>query len=162
MNKKGFTLIELVLSIVLITIIIVPTFIIVVKFREREQIAADKAQLLEYKNTLTYDIQKDILEKELKNFNIPEECDGYDKCFELTWKNDNKTHIKLKQDEVNYNNQSYALNIHDAKIDISDYDTYDLVSQNDDYIYFEIPINYMDPDNNYTNYNVRIIAKKTS
>ena len=162
MNNKGFTLVELIVSIVLITIIIVPIFTITINFRNREHIASDKAQLLEYKNTLTYDIQKDILDKGLKTFTENTTC-SVKECFILTFQDDSKKHLNLDEKEVVYNDKSYPIVIEDAKIAYDDYNIYDdIIKENDNYIYFEIPIEYMESDTSKANYNVRIIAKKAS
>ena len=162
MNDKGFTLVELIVSIVLITIIIVPIFTITINFRNRENIASDKAQLLEYKNTLTYDIQKDILDNGLKTFATNTTC-NVKECFILTFQDGSQKHLNLAAKAVTYDNKSYPLAIEDAKIALDDYNIYDdIIKENDNYIYFEIPIEYMESDTSKANYNVRIIAKKVS
>ena len=45
MNNKGFTLIELIISVVLIAIIIIPTYAIILNFKNRQPIASDKQEL---------------------------------------------------------------------------------------------------------------------
>lgn len=62
MNNKGFTLIELIVSVVLIAIIIIPTFAIILNFKNRQQIASDKQELSKFKNLITSDIEDDILQ----------------------------------------------------------------------------------------------------
>lgn len=62
MNNKGFTLIELIISVVLIAIIIIPTYAIILNFKNRQQIASDKQELSKFKNLITSDIEDDILQ----------------------------------------------------------------------------------------------------
>lgn len=160
MNNKGFTLIELILSIVLITVIIIPVFAIVLNFRARQQIASDKAQMLEYKNTLTYDIQNKILTKELTDFKEMTSCSSgsYSKCYELTFKDNSKTTININAKEVEFDSKKYKIVVSDAAIDFK----LVLLKANNNYIHFEIPIQYGINDIEPINYTIIIDAKITS
>ena len=67
MNQKGFTLVELIISIILISAIIIPAFSIALSYKNKMLISSDKQQLLAYKNRLTVLIQSDILTNGLKS-----------------------------------------------------------------------------------------------
>ena len=164
MNNKGFTLVELILGVVVVTLLIIPVYILVLSFIERQQSASDRSQLMEYKNTLTYDIQQEILGKGLKSL---EEADSCSKniCFNLI-NSDNKVKVlALGEDSISFNNKEYKLTVPNARIKTEDYvSKYDeLIRKNGQYIYFEIPIVYLEDDaDSMLYYNVRIVAKLTS
>ena len=63
MKKNGFTLIELVLSLSLIVVVILPVFGVVVGYKNKEIIASNKADLNAFQNTVLKTIQDDIVTK---------------------------------------------------------------------------------------------------
>ena len=65
MNKKGFTLIELVTAVVLVSLIIIPAFTIILNYKNKYQIASDKRELNKFQYLVTTNIEKDILQKGL-------------------------------------------------------------------------------------------------
>ena len=62
MNKKGFTLIELITSVVLISLIIIPAFTIILNYKNKYQIASDKKELVKFQYLVTSRIEQDILQ----------------------------------------------------------------------------------------------------
>lgn len=63
MKKNGFTLIELVLSLSLIIIVILPVFGVVIGYKNKEIIVSNKADLNTFKNTVLTTIEEDIITK---------------------------------------------------------------------------------------------------
>lgn len=62
-KNKGFTLIELVLGLSLIVLIILPVFGVVISYKNKEIIEANKADLTSFKNRVLTTIENDIVEK---------------------------------------------------------------------------------------------------
>lgn len=67
MDKKGFTVIEILLSFVLVMIIIINLFSIIINYRDRSYIEMLKTDYLTFKSVVTKDIQTDILKKGLSS-----------------------------------------------------------------------------------------------
>jgi len=61
-NKKGFTVIELVVSFTLISIIVVGMLTIALRYRNDAQLSTQKLEIERYKDTITKEIQEDILD----------------------------------------------------------------------------------------------------
>lgn len=68
-NRKGFTVIELVVSFVLISIIVVGMLTIALRYRNDAQLSTQKLEVERYKDTLTKEIQEDILEYGVSDIN---------------------------------------------------------------------------------------------
>ena len=66
MNKKGFTVIELILSFAFVSILTVSLFTLLMNYKTKEQHAADLTELNQYKDNMTMLIQNDIEQKLLK------------------------------------------------------------------------------------------------
>jgi len=66
MNKKGFTLIELITCVALMSIVIIPAFSIIVSYKNKYQISSDKKELIKFQYLVTSRIQQDVLQKGLK------------------------------------------------------------------------------------------------
>ncbi len=62
-KNKGFTLIELVLGLSLIVLIILPVFGVVISYKNKEIMEANKADLTSFKNRVLTTIESDIVEK---------------------------------------------------------------------------------------------------
>lgn len=67
MNNKGVTVVEILVSFVLISIIVVGMMNVVYLYRGKISTSNYRKQLITYKNTLTRDIYDDILTKKVKN-----------------------------------------------------------------------------------------------
>lgn len=63
MKKNGFTLIELVLSLSLIVVVILPVFGVVIGYKNKEIKTSNKADLNTFKNTVLTTIEEDIVTK---------------------------------------------------------------------------------------------------
>lgn len=88
LNNKGMSIIEIVLSFALIMVMVVSMLTIVVNYRNKAQISIEKLEMDTFKNTLTQDIQNDILKLGLKKINEEGECltiTGLNNCINLVF-----------------------------------------------------------------------------
>lgn len=187
MNNKGFTLLELVISIVLVAAIIIPAFAVVLSYKNKMQIASDKQQLVSYKNRLTYAIQTDILTKgltEIKWLSDVSECMQADEKEEsdvdckilLTFKNNSskELNINAKRRTISYGDDfneqlpvSYAKIMYGKQVKEAFFRTYinrdANVLENNSYYYATIfiPVQYVDDTNNEESldYGIHIVAE---
>ena len=101
MNKKGFTVIELILSFAFVSILTVSLFTLVMNYRTKEQHAADITELNQYKDNITMLIQNDI---EQKLLNRVEYCtDGTNrisKCVDLYFQDNTSKRLQIAYEEV--------------------------------------------------------------
>lgn len=89
LNKKGLSIIELILTFSLVMIISTGILTIIMNYRQRAQIELKKLELVTYKNSLTKDIQTDILDRGLFEINNGGLCTGnneYSSCINLVFK----------------------------------------------------------------------------
>jgi len=61
-RERGFTVVELVVSFVLISIIVIGMLMIALRYRNNAQISTEKLEMERYRDTLTKAIQEDIVE----------------------------------------------------------------------------------------------------
>ncbi len=90
LNKKGFTLIEVVLSFVLITIILGELMMIVMNYQGRANEEQLRSDYMTLKSLVTKDVQTDILKLKLQS---AERCNGTNDCVELTFANGEKKQL---------------------------------------------------------------------
>lgn len=74
LNNKGISIIEIVFTFVLIMAIVIGMLTIVFNYREKASLSLEKLNLDTFKNTLTKEIQDDILDKGVKEINYSGEC----------------------------------------------------------------------------------------
>lgn len=74
LNNKGISIIEIVFTFVLIMAIVIGMLTIVFNYREKASLSLVKLNLDTFKNTLTREIQDDILDKGIKEINYNGEC----------------------------------------------------------------------------------------
>ena len=74
LNNRGVSIIEIVVTFALIMVMVVGMLAIVFRYREKASISLEKLELDTFKNTLTKDIQDDILNKGVKTINYEGEC----------------------------------------------------------------------------------------
>lgn len=65
LDNKGFTVIELILSFILVMFLALGLFALVNNYKNRQQTESTKRDLLAFQNKLTQDIYEDILERKL-------------------------------------------------------------------------------------------------
>lgn len=90
LNNKGMTIIEIVLTFALIMVMIISMFTIVMNYRAKVDTSLTMLELDTFKNTLTKDIQKDILELGVKEItNNTGACllvEGLGRCINIFFK----------------------------------------------------------------------------
>ena len=97
LNKKGFTIIELIVSFAFVSILTASLFAVVINYKEKEQDVSVETELLSFKYKITIEIENDIQKKLLNyieycidsNGNISNRCiilnfmDGTSKTLEI-------------------------------------------------------------------------------
>lgn len=74
LNNKGISIIEIVLTFALIMAMVIGMLTIVFNYRDKASVSLEKLEMDTFKNTLTKEIQDDILTKGLKEINEGGEC----------------------------------------------------------------------------------------
>lgn len=140
MNKKGFTVIELIASFSIAITIFIILFNVVLIIKDDYQEIKDKTNLLVNKNNLSYTINEQLQNNTLISLTT---CDDYDICYLFTY--DDNTSDKLIYDEVNkvisFHNFTFEIDntMTLGNINIEEY--YDDVTTNlDGYFIINIPI----------------------
>lgn len=83
MNNRGVTVVEILVSFILISILIVGMMNVVYLYRGKISTSNYRKQLITYKNTLTKDIYNDILKKKVYDV---KRCDDNEKrCIEFSF-----------------------------------------------------------------------------
>lgn len=83
MNNKGVTVIEILVSFILISILVIGMMNVVYLYRGKINTSNYRKQLITYKNTLTKDIYNDILKK--KVYDVKRCEDDERRCIEFTF-----------------------------------------------------------------------------
>lgn len=90
LNSKGLSVIEIVLTFSLIMIITSGILTIIMNYKQRAQVEMKRLELVTYKNTLTKEIQTDILNHGLSEINNNGLCtnniDSYSSCINIVFK----------------------------------------------------------------------------
>lgn len=90
LNNKGISIIEIVLTFSLIMIMVIGMIGIVFNYREKASVSLEKLDMHTFKNTITKDIQDDILEYGVKEINTNGECTNnteLNNCVNIVFKN---------------------------------------------------------------------------
>lgn len=74
LNNKGISIIEIVFTFALIMVIVISMLTVVFNYREKANLSLEKLKMDTFKNTLTREIQDDILDKGVKEINSSGEC----------------------------------------------------------------------------------------
>lgn len=91
LNNKGMSIIEIVLSFTMVMIMVTGMLVIVVNYRNKVAVSLEKLKMDTFKNTLTQDIQNDILKYGLKEINYNGECStltDLSVCINIVFQND--------------------------------------------------------------------------
>lgn len=91
LNNKGVSIIEIVLTFALIMVMTMGMLSIVFNYREKASISMEKLDLDTFKNTLTKEIQDDILKFGVKEINTSGECltnAELNSCINIVFLND--------------------------------------------------------------------------
>lgn len=111
MNRKGFTTVELILTIVLVAIIMATITNVTFAYRDKSKYEETKTEIINYKNTLTKIIYDDILDKTDPIIKFEKVSDIE---YNLISKNNNKKTIKIEKEndlikEIIYDNIVYKI-----------------------------------------------------
>lgn len=100
LNKRGFTVVELIMSFAFVGILSAGLFAIIINYREKELETSTITELLDFKSFLTIDIQKDIELKLLDTIDYCRDASGniQSKCINLYFKNGETKEFSIKSD----------------------------------------------------------------
>lgn len=102
LNNKGFTIVEVIVCFVLLMIIVTAMLKVAMAYRTTAQNSEITEQLVSYKNLLTKDVQKDILERGLTSMERCTSSEG--RCVKLRFLDGtNKDFILPNIDATNRN-----------------------------------------------------------
>ena len=103
MNKKGFTLVELIVSIVLVSVVMVSMLMALVKLRENYSTVNENANALVYSNAASRIINNDILQNDgIKNVS----CSANHLNCDVVLGNGNKRQLQIVELAEGFSNQS--------------------------------------------------------
>lgn len=123
LNNKGMSIVEIVVTFALIMVMVIQMLVIVMNYREKVSTNLKELDLETFKDTLTRDIQKDILNIGVKEINVDGECntntelsqcinivfnDGKEKAFG-TSKIDASKHDTIENKYLYYDGLKYKL-----------------------------------------------------
>ena len=103
MNQKGFTTVEVLMCFVIVSIVMMSLFSTISAFNEKKNIESDRAKIYEFKNSLTYTIQKDIIKSGLTFASISREGEttgdsvGITYILKMTFKDNNTKVLRVHQ-----------------------------------------------------------------
>lgn len=90
LNEKGVSIVEIIVTFALIMIIVSGLLTIIMNYRGRMQSELKRLDLVSFKDSLTKDIQTDIIDKGLSTINKEGQCIGneniYDDCINIVFK----------------------------------------------------------------------------
>lgn len=115
LNEKGLSVIEIVLTFTLVMVIASGILTIIMNYRQKAQIEMKRLELVTYKNTLTKEIQTDILDRGIYEINTGGLCTNtsseYGGCINLVFKDGvEKVLAVSKLDDANSTNLKNLLN----------------------------------------------------
>ncbi len=96
-NKNGFTMVELLVSLVLITTLSLALFKVVANMQKKEQVNIAKNSLIAFKAVLNNNIETDFI-----NDIITELYSCGDNCFDITYKNKGTVRLSLDGNIITY------------------------------------------------------------
>ena len=89
MNKKGFTLVEVVVSFSILSVLLASVIVFTITYRDKVREEEVRTQLIDFKNTITKIVYDDIISGKLKSI---ERCVGEAQCVNFI-DTDNNTHL---------------------------------------------------------------------
>ena len=95
LNNKGMTTVEILVTFVIVVIIVTSLYSSVVALKNKETIASYKESLIAYRDLLTRDIQKDLIEKGLSNFSHTVDTNNATDTIHLTLGNNQQKTIVI-------------------------------------------------------------------
>lgn len=132
MNKKGFTTLEVVLSFVIVSVILVSLTNLVVNYRDKTSDEYVNSQLWDLKNTITKVVYDDIT---LNKYQKIEYCSGTDNCFNFIDKDGNSHALKLFIDKDGNSSETRKKGMFIYYKDINDKESYYMIPDSDLNVY---------------------------
>ena len=162
MNKKGFTLVELITSFALASVIMIFVFNIVVILKQNYISKSVRTDLMIKQALLSQKINEDFTNNNVKEVAT---CDNVKKCYEFTFLDDTKKKLTISADDktITYGDYSYQLtnasyatkiNVSVSKSNVTD------ITLNDSILIVDMPIynkKYTD-----TNFGIKVIYQFNS
>lgn len=102
LNKKGFTVIELITSFAFVGILSASLFAAVLNYKEKEQTSMIRAQLFAFKSTLVEEIQMDISKKLLNNITYCRTSSGSieNRCVVINFMDGSSKRLEIKEEKI--------------------------------------------------------------
>jgi len=99
LNKKAFTVIELILSFILVMFLALSLFALVNNYKNRQQKEGIKRELLSLYTTLTQDIYQDTIERKVENINYCLDSEGeiIKQCININFLDSTTKQLKIEQ-----------------------------------------------------------------
>lgn len=100
LDNKGFTVIELILSFILVMFLALSMFALVNNYRNREQKESIRRDLLTFQSTLTGDIYQDTLERKVDYIrNCEVTNDAIKGCIDIKFLDETNKELKIVKEE---------------------------------------------------------------
>ena len=99
MNKKGFTLVEVIVSIVLVSVVLVSLMATLIKLRETYSVVHEDSDVLVYSSSISRVINNDIMDNNGIRY---ASCDLNGVTCDITLGNDQKRRLEIIEEEINH------------------------------------------------------------
>ena len=106
MNNKGFTLVELMVSIALIALVLVFMFNLLGDIKRESALSNEDISDALNRSTITRLIQNDFIENNLIKV---EACNEEVLCYDFTFQNNNSKRLIVRENEIEYDNERWVL-----------------------------------------------------
>ncbi len=123
MNNKGFTLVELMVSISLVSIVLVFMFNLLGDIKRESALSNENIDDALNRSTIIRIIQNDWIEKRLTKVSTCEE-DGTILCYAFTFKNSTTKKLFVRKQEIEYDNERWILEDGEYNADGATYCSY--------------------------------------
>lgn len=152
MNKKGFTVIELVTSFSIAMVIIVVLFNVVLIMKENYKLMDQRTDLLIKKDNLSYALNQKFKNSKLVSL---EQCNDYDKCYLFTYEDNHTDKLVYKNnDMIKFNAYTFEISnsMSVSEPIINEYYDDTTSTLYDGYFIITIPITFNEKD-----YSIKVI-----
>ena len=106
MNNKGFTLVELMVSIALIALVLVFMFNLLGDIKRESALSNEDISDALNRATITRIIQNDFIEKDLTKVST---CDDSILCYDFTFKDNSTKRLIVRENEIEYDDEIWSL-----------------------------------------------------
>ena len=162
MNKKGFTLVELITSFALASVIMIFIFNIVVILKQNYISKSVRTDLMIKQSLLSQKMNEDFTNNNIKNIAT---CDSVKKCYDITFADESVKRLTISADNslITYGDYSYQLtnSSYANKINVSvTKSTVTDITLNDSILVVDMPIynkKYAD-----TNFGIKVVYQFNS